>query len=238
MKKTLLFSLILAVLPMMASAQDDDVTIDGIFYYLNDYTPYGGDIYATVHRADDNLTGTVFILNSITGTSGKVYPVTNIDEDAFKQCSQMTEVVIPDNVRNIYEYAFGECTALKNVYIGKGLTFIDEDAFEDCSALRDFTVTALTPPSIDDKYVIDPKIRAQVALHVSAEAIDSYRADEFWGSFKSIDDVVNIPTAITSVSQQSAATATYDLQGRRLQAPGKGVIIRRGNGKTRKMVLK
>lgn len=230
MKQQLLFSL-MALLPMLASAQDDDVTIDGIFYYLDDYTPYGGDIYATVHRADDNLAGTVFILNSITGTSGKVYPVTKIDEDAFKQCSQINEVVIPDNVRSIGEYAFGECTALKNVYIGKGLTFIDEDAFEDCNALSDMTVTAATPPSVDDKYVIDPKIRAQVALHVSAEAIDSYKADEFWSSFKSIDDVVNIPTATAIdkvVNRSSANRQSYDLQGRQLALPQKGIIICNG----------
>ena len=46
MKQQLLFSL-MALLPMLASAQDDDVTINGIFYYLDDYTPYGGDIYTT-----------------------------------------------------------------------------------------------------------------------------------------------------------------------------------------------
>ena len=229
------------MLPMLASAQDWDVTIDGIFYYLDDYSDYGGDTYATVHKAVDGLAGTVFIPETVTGASGKVYPVTKIDEDAFAQCQQMTAVVIPDNVTFIGEYAFGECTALKTVYIGKGLTFIDEDAFEDCSALSDMTVMAATPPNVDSKYVIDPKIRPLITLHVLTAAIDNYKSDEFWGSFKSIDDKVNIPTAIENVviSPSIENRQSFDLLGRQLTQPQKGfIIIREANGNTKKMIIK
>lgn len=239
MIKKLLISFSLAILPILASAQDWDVTIDGIFYYLDDYSAYGGDTYATVHKADNGLTGTVFIPETVTGASGMVYPVKKIDEDAFAQCQQMTAVVIPDNVTSIGEYAFGECTALKAVYIGKGLTFIDEDAFEDCSALRDFTVTALTPPSIDDKYVIQPEHRPLITLHVPTAALESYKADEFWGSFKAIDDKVSAPSAITVISLRPAIdAAAYNLQGRRLQTLGKGIVIKKENGVSRKVVAK
>lgn len=239
MIKKLLIPFSLAILPILASAQDWDVTIDGIFYYLDDYSPYGGDTYATVHKADNGLAGTVFIPETVTGASGKVYPVKKIDEDAFAQCQQMTAVVIPDNVTTIGEYAFGECTALKAVYIGNGLTFIDEDAFEDCSALRDFTVTALTPPSIDDKYVIQIEHRPLITLHVPTAALESYKADEFWGSFKAVDDEINVPSVITTISIRPALdAAVYDLQGHRLQTPCKGIVIRQENGITRKIVVK
>ena len=53
MIKKLLISFSLAILPILASAQDWDVTIDGIFYYLDDYSAYGGDTYATVHKLGD-----------------------------------------------------------------------------------------------------------------------------------------------------------------------------------------
>lgn len=43
-------------------------------------------------------------------------PVTIIGEDAFADCSRLTNIVIPDSVTSIGNYAFSDCSSLKTVY--------------------------------------------------------------------------------------------------------------------------
>ena len=61
--------------------------------------------------------------------------VTVIDEGAFKDCSTITSVVLPDTVTEIREEAFAGCFSLRSVSFGSGLRVIGDSAFKQCSAL-------------------------------------------------------------------------------------------------------
>ena len=55
--------------------------------------------------------------------------ITSIGYCAFANCSQITEIKIPDTVKSIDGKVFYRCSSLESVDLGKGVTFIDENAF-------------------------------------------------------------------------------------------------------------
>ena len=61
--------------------------------------------------------------------------VTSIGEDAFRSCSKLTNVTIPDSVTNIGSFAFLSCTGLTSVTIGNSVTSIGYSAFRGCTGL-------------------------------------------------------------------------------------------------------
>ena len=229
MKQHLLFS-IMALLPMLASAQNlREDGLNGIYYTCYESSLYEGvEHEAYVKAADKDLTGTVIIPETVT-QNGMVFTVTVVDENAFEDC-QFSEIVIPDGVRSIREEAFDGCKNLTAVYIGKNIEYIGEDCFSGCDALHDFTILAGTPPSVSRYDPIDPEIRAQITLHAPAEVLGFYWSDDpFWGTFKAYDDVINIPASIGKVvNHTSINDKFFDLQGRQLAQPHKGIIICNG----------
>ena len=62
--------------------------------------------------------------------------VKGIGDNAFKDCTGIESITIPDSVTSIGSNAFEGCANLKSVTIGKGLTSISNKAFKDCNELR------------------------------------------------------------------------------------------------------
>ena len=65
--------------------------------------------------------------------------VIRIGDNAFC-CSSLTSVSIPDSVTSIGDYAFYGCSSLTSVTIPDGVTSIGSSAFSDCSSLTNVTI--------------------------------------------------------------------------------------------------
>lgn len=103
MKKSFILFL-LVLLPTLADAYN--VEIDGIYYNLD-----SGTKEAEVTYRDTNYrsySGTVVIPSSIT-YNGVEYSVTSIGGSAFRYCSKLTSITIPNSVTSIGVSAFKDC---------------------------------------------------------------------------------------------------------------------------------
>ena len=66
--------------------------------------------------------------------------VTEIGDSAFRNCTSLTNITIPDSVTSIGDYAFSGCLRLESVTIGNGVTSIGYFAFSYCEKLTSITI--------------------------------------------------------------------------------------------------
>lgn len=66
-------------------------------------------------------------------------PVTVIGERAFYDCSQITEIILPNTLKEIGASAFGYCTSLNKIEIPSCTRVLDY-AFSGCTALKEITL--------------------------------------------------------------------------------------------------
>lgn len=83
----------------------------------------------------DDLPAEVVIPAEIEGTA-----VTEIKSSAFRDCTVMTSVSIPQGVTDIGYEAFCGCTALESITIPAGVKYIWQNAFLGCTALTSASI--------------------------------------------------------------------------------------------------
>ena len=66
--------------------------------------------------------------------------VTEIGDSAFKGCTELTSITIPDGVIGIGNKAFSDCTSLETVTIPASVTYVRDSAFYGCTSLKSVTV--------------------------------------------------------------------------------------------------
>ena len=162
--------------------------------------------------------------------------VTSIDDCAFQWCG-LTSITIPNSVTNIGDGAFNVCFALTTVIIGSGIKEITKAAFVLCTNLADFYCYAESVPTTDDDIFYNSSI-GNATLHVPSNAVDAYKAAAVWKDFKEIVALTNDdpkPTGIDKiVITDNNKGVFYDLNGRRIENPSKGLYIRNG----KKVIMK
>ncbi len=67
-------------------------------------------------------------------------PVTDIGYQAFKGCTNLTEITIPSSVTSIEDEAFCGCSSLTEITIPSSVTSIEDEAFCGCSSLTEITI--------------------------------------------------------------------------------------------------
>ena len=66
--------------------------------------------------------------------------VTTIGKDAFKECTKLTSINIPNSVTAIGYMAFYRCEALKSINIPNGVTIIGYQTFYNCNRLTSINI--------------------------------------------------------------------------------------------------
>ena len=66
--------------------------------------------------------------------------VTSIGNEAFRGCTILTSITIPDSVTSIGEMAFASCKSLTSITIPDSVTSIDSGAFRFCTGLTSITI--------------------------------------------------------------------------------------------------
>ena len=112
-----------------ATAQGRIEIIDNVQYYINETT---GEFIALAPAISGNA------INSISIAEG----TKEINQYAFNNCNNLTEINLPASVTSIGDYAFNNCSNLATVTIAEGsqLASIGYSAFYGCSSLTEITL--------------------------------------------------------------------------------------------------
>ena len=118
-----------------ASAYDIDFSVknaDGVMIYYA-YTNVNQTEVMVTYKSEsyNSYSGSVVIPKEVTYNK-KTLKVTAIAYEAFKNCSQLTSITIPNSIKNIYMNAFEGCSKLKSITIPNGITRIESSIFEGC----------------------------------------------------------------------------------------------------------
>ncbi|MEI6796197.1 MAG: leucine-rich repeat protein, partial [Methanomassiliicoccales archaeon] len=130
------------------------------------------------------------------------YSVVAIGSNAFKNCTSLTSVTIPNSVTSIGNYAFRECTSLTSVTIPDSVTSIGSYAFYYCTSL-----TSVTIPN----RVTSIGIRAfSTCTSLTSVNIGSGVTSIGSGAFASCTNLtsVTIPNRVTSIGNGAFASCT------------------------------
>ena len=140
----IILAMLMSMMGIQAFAHDIAVrNADGVtIYYLwiNNRTElavsYGG---SSSTQYSNEYSGNVTIPESVV-YQGKTYSVTSIRYEAFRDCSGLTSITIPNSVTSIGTSAFWLCTSLTSVTIPTSVTTIGSSAFSGCSGLKSITI--------------------------------------------------------------------------------------------------
>lgn len=107
--------------------------IDATNHYVEIYKNAG------VYGNDSAMSGAVEIPGTFT-VDETTYTVTSIGSNAFRRCTSLTSITIPDGVTSIGNNAFFDCTGLTSITIPDGITRIGLEAFGNCKELTSITI--------------------------------------------------------------------------------------------------
>ncbi len=190
MKKKLLLKAIalLAFLTCALGASADRINFDrdGICYLLTTYDDGTGAITVENGGSFNTYSGIVNIPDTVYYDGG-YYPVVGIGYQAFKDCTGLTAVTIPEGVTMLLNESFANCTSLTNITLPSTLTSIYNNAFVGCTSLS--TITCMNPnPRSFSSNNFDESTYANATLKVPLGSKTSYQNTAAWSQFSNIQE--------------------------------------------------
>lgn len=97
--------------------------------------------YVRVVPVSGNLSGSITIPSTVSYERDN-FVVTQIGENAFRDCAAITSVKLPKTISTIEASAFAGCVALETINTPQPLSVIGDYAFDGCVSLKEFSLDA------------------------------------------------------------------------------------------------
>ena len=159
--------------------------------------------------------------------------VTSLGTAFFSGCTSLAAITLPESVTSIGNIAFYRCNALTSINIPAGVSSLGNAVFFDCISLMDVYCHAEELPATLENTFERFQLES-ATLHVPASALEAYRTAEPWSNFGTIVAIAEEEAGIGQLTTDNGQWTIYDLAGRRVTRPAKGIYIVNG----RKVVVK
>jgi len=131
--------------------------------------------------------------------------IAEIPTNAFRECTALTDIKLPDSVTTIGSYAFAFCSALKEFTIPKNVTRIHSNAFENCGSLEKIhipdSVTAISGSAFKECTSL-----TEVSGLRGITRISSYT---FWGC--AVLSKIELPEKLERIGEGAFGYCAFDL---------------------------
>ena len=186
------------------------------------------------------------IINSSTnelviGCQSTVIPssVKTIGEYSFMGNKSISHFVIPNTIEKIGRWAFYQQENLKTIVIGSGVKEIGEEAFSRCAKLEEVYSLNDYPFEINENVFETTSwenisIYDNATLYVPVGSKVNYMTTPGWYKFKNIQEFDTSTFDPSTLGIQNVTVDNdndaqfYDLLGRRMKSPNKGMFIYKG----------
>ncbi len=114
----------------------------------------------------------------------------------FSGCTNLQNILLPNDFGIIYKNAFEGCTSLKDIVIPSGVSSIKQNAFGGCTTLESATIKRATPPTISsDAFPVNTKII------VPCSSTEAYWADPEWAKYLNYEEAFLIDWSVISENE-------------------------------------
>ena len=169
----------------------------------------------------------LYINNYIIDTKSTIYGVVSIKEgtktiadSAFKDCSRITEVLVPNSLVSIGYSAFYNCTGINSINLPDGLISIGDSAFYCCTGLVEISipdsVTSMKPLTFAgcDNLTVTANCNSYASNYIAKQNIKSNLIHNY-----SDDWTVDIPATNTTVGSKSRHCLNCDAKTDIIEIP-------------------
>ena len=219
-----------------------DVTLTGIYSWMRETFD---DVIYQVADTLNNYASVVGNENEIEDAEilpcveigGYIYTVNSIGDSAFYGCTNMTTLKLFEGLEIIGASAFEGCSELITFTIPVSVKRIGAKAFYGCMNAK--IVNSPNPiPPICAKDAFEGGTQ-YAKLYVPTGAIDDYYIAPGWSKFYNIQEKEFEDGIHELFRSKDAIVDRFDLNGRKLAEPQKGInIIRYSDGTSRKVLVK
>jgi hypothetical protein len=143
---------------------------------------------------------------------------TEIYDNEFYGCSNLTKVTIGDGVKKIGNWAFSGCSSLDHFAFGTNVESIGQEAFSDCTNVTNIRSYSAVPP-VCGTQALDDINKWNCTLSVLESCQSAYQTAEQWKEFffvnamdkdgKVITPVIAVDSVVVTISCETAKTTIY-----------------------------
>ena len=188
--------------------------------------------------------------------------VTTLGTGAFQYDGKLKYVQIGKGITTLEKDLFNSCESLSSVELSEGLTAVKAFVFENCSSLKTVTfpstLTTLsestsfgwspeslyflgTQPATGERSTDEPfyGLYDKTKVYVPESAFDDYKQSTVFEKFFEEDNLLTFSTTGINTVKDSRIVPVmwFDLSGRQLSAPQKGInIVKMSDGSLRKVM--
>ena len=143
-------------------------------------------------------------------------PVTKIDNGAFSNCENLTEIIIPDSVTSIGDSAFSYCENLTEIIIPNNVTNIGKSVFTKCSNLKEIIVSENNPNYYSADGVLFNKEKARLiqypignieTKYIIPDSVTSIGNSAF-SNCENLTEII-IPDSLTKIGGQAFSGTSW-----------------------------
>ena len=153
--------------------------------------------------------------------------VTSVNNYALFNCRSIKKVTGGENVKSIGVGAFSGNVKLSELHLGSSVKKIGNEAFSQCPLTTIYSY-AVTPPTCGNNvFTINAE---NCKLYVPEESVSKYQNHQDWYEFniQAMKDETGIETLRDEENEEMGNATLYDLQGRRIMKPTRGIYVRNG----------